>query len=763
MPFPHSLKHGKGKLVISKVVAVNYGDGASHRTKAAVSRFIERIETASKYDRVLKEKAKAFIYIKVDKSEKSDFLDKSAESYSLKIKKDSISIRAQSDLGVIHAMATLAQMLDVNAGEVSLPLVKIKDKPRFVWRGLLLDSVRHFFSVETIKRQIDGMEAAKLNIFHWHLTDDQGWRFESKKFPKLTQLGSNGQYYTQDDIRHVVAYAKLRGIEVLPEIDFPGHTSALALAYPELMTLPTSRYKPEDRWSVHKALMDPTKEEVYRFIDELISEVKALFPFEYIHIGGDEVNPEAWEAAEHVQQFVRNVGLSGNRGLHLFFNHRIGEILAKYNRKLIGWDEILYTGLPKEYIVQSWRGHSSLIEAANKGYKTLLSTGFYLDQPQPASYHYRNDPIVLSNKPGVINIEKAVSFWEFSIPRKKGSVVKGKLSFIDEGRKQYLLLSFNNQPAYKINEISSLFDEYHFSVDTWMGKTEFQITTVDGVLGGRVKVGNLFYRLSGKMIEAAEFDFSYLDVHSDKMKNILGGEIALWSELIDENSIDLRLWPRAFVVAERLWSPASLTDVESMYSRMEVISEWSSQQLSLKHVAQSLERLDKLRGQTDLKTMQILAQAVEPAQYYHRHHEKSVHETYSRRDKLDRFVDGLAAENLFVRRLNNELVLWLNAQGKLTFPSNIKKQFVTWRKVGAELKYHNNKEIASIAKKVELVSKLGLEVIQSYEQSDPISKQRLVDIRLKLIELQDITGECVVVISQIVEEMVNHSYLNQNL
>lgn len=761
MPYPQSVAMGKGVISLPNHLTVRFKGVQSSRAESSVARFITRLnglggDTVS----LAKIDGKgAFIQIDIEQSADGNFLMEDAEAYTLSVKKRGIKVKAETDLGVIRAMMTLSQMLEVDGLTLQLPKVKIKDEPRFAWRGLLLDSARHFFTVETVKRQLDGMEAAKLNVFHWHLTDDQGWRLESKKFPKLTELGSDGLFYSQSEIKEVVAYARERGIEVLPEIDFPGHTSALAIAYPELMTNP-GPYEPEDRWGVHKPLMDPTKEGVYQFVDALVTEVTGLFPFPYVHIGGDEVDPEAWEAAEHVQEFVKNAGIEGSRGLHLYFNHRVGKILSKYNRKLIGWDEILYEGLPNDFIVQSWRGHSSLAEAANKGYGAILSTGFYLDQPQPASYHYRNDPIVPSAERNVekakIDLSKVESYWAFEMPRKRGSSVKGKMGFVKDGKQNYLLLALNNKSALKVDKIETRFGEYHFSVDSWMGDTEFQITLTDGVLQGRVKVGNAFYSISGKQVESATFDFSDTQVLEDNADNILGGEVALWSELIDEGSVDIRLWPRAFVVAERLWSSSSLVDPESMYTRMEAVSAWSADTLDLEQFKQAETRLESLRGKASVDELEKLADAVEAAQYYHRHHEKSANETYSRKDPLDRFVDALPAENLHVRRLKSELAAWKLLESRKSLPTSIKQNFKDWASIGQTLQNHESAEIAVIAYKVNQVSVLGLKLVRAHEEGIELDGKQVEEMRLKLIELQAITGECVVVAAQLALQLLEY-------
>ena len=193
------------------------------------------------------------------------------------------------------------------------------------WRGLLLDSARHFIPLPDIKRQIDGMAAAKLNVLHWHLTDDQGWRFTSKRYPKLTQLASDGLFYTPEQMREIVRYAAERGIRVVPEIDMPGHASAIAVAYPELMSAP-GPYAMERHWGVLKPVLDPTKEATYTFADAMVSELAAIFPDPYLHIGGDEVDDSQWKANAAIQRFMRDNKLADSHALQAYFNRKLETI-----------------------------------------------------------------------------------------------------------------------------------------------------------------------------------------------------------------------------------------------------------------------------------------------------------------------------------------------------------------------------------------------------------------------------------------------------
>jgi hexosaminidase len=314
------------------------------------------------------------------------------ESYALEIAGDHATLSANTVVGAMRGMETLSQLVAGDADGYYFPIVSIQDKPRFPWRGLMIDVGRHFEPVEVIQRNLDAMAAVKMNIFHWHLSDDQGFRVESKKYPKLQEKGSNGLYYTQEQVRGVIEYAADRGVRVVPEFDMPGHTSSWMVGYPELASAP-GPYELETRWGVFDPTMDPTREETYEFLDGFIGEMAALFPDEYFHIGGDENNGKQWKDNPQIQEFMRAHGYHNTAELQTYFSQRVMKIVQKYGKKMVGWDEILTPNLPKDAIVQSWRGYKSLDQSAREGYNAIWSTNYYLDHMGPAEYHYLSDPL----------------------------------------------------------------------------------------------------------------------------------------------------------------------------------------------------------------------------------------------------------------------------------------------------------------------------------------------------------------------------------
>jgi hexosaminidase len=314
------------------------------------------------------------------------------ESYTLEVAPSGIVLKAATDIGALRGVETLCQLLEKDKNGYFFPSVKIEDAPRFPWRGLMFDVARHFIPVDVLMRNIDAMASVKFNVFHWHLSEDQGFRVESKTFPLLTEKGSDGLFYTQDEIKSIIKYADERGISVIPEFDIPGHSTAWFAAYPEYASAP-GPYSIERKWGVFDPTFNPADENTYRFFDAFFKEMAALFPSEYVHIGGDENSGKQWNANAQIQEFMKKNNIPDNHSLQAYFNGRILEILTKYNKKMIGWDEILHPQMPKNIIIQSWRGVKSLDDASAKGYQVMLSNGYYIDLCFPAVDHYLNDPI----------------------------------------------------------------------------------------------------------------------------------------------------------------------------------------------------------------------------------------------------------------------------------------------------------------------------------------------------------------------------------
>ncbi|MBB5192413.1 hexosaminidase [Silvimonas terrae] len=577
------------------------------------------------------------------------------ESYRLEVTDSGIILTAPQRYGALRGLQTLLQLQTTNSQGVVFPHVLIEDAPRFAWRGLLLDVSRHFIPVADVKRQLDGMAAARLNVLHWHLSDDQGWRIESLRYPKLQQLASDGQFYTQAQIRDVVAYAAQRGIRVVPEVDMPGHASAIVTAYPELAAAP-GPYQIERHWGVFRPTLDPTNDDTWQFIGGLLDELTALFPDPYFHIGGDEVNAWQWNHNPQIQSFMQDQHLSDAAALQAWFNARLEKELEQRHRKMVGWDEIFHPDLPKTVMVQSWRGMDSLAQVANAGHPGLLSTGFYLDQPQAAAYHYRNE---LNPKPETFTAPvsgEAWQSWYFVIPRKRGSALKGSFTLVGDKTHPWRgYIDFDGQTRRAVRDIAWRGNQVSFWLDTWMGETR-PVFTVDAdpdTASGYFLLGNVAFASTAVRLKGDAPPEGQMPpvLAPDNAAHIQGGEAALWAEIVNPQTLDLRLWPRTFAVAERLWSPAELSDETSLYRRLKVMDRFSTVSVGTLQQAQMENNLRRLVSRGDIGPLRTLAEPVEQAQYYTRLYEKYGAGQYTSAEPLNRFADALPAESFAVHDL----------------------------------------------------------------------------------------------------------------
>jgi len=392
LPLPAEMHRGQGRLSLITPLKLQLDATADPAVRAAVRRTLTRLQGPAE------PATGPLLQIRYGRAGRPEQFDE--ERYSLRVTPMGVAIDAPTSLGVLRALATLEQ-LPFTANQLRyLPEVDIQDRPRFAWRGLSLDAARHFLPVAVIKRNLDGMAAVKLNVLHWHLTDDQGFRVESKVFPRLHTVGStDGLYYTQAEVREVLAYAAARGIRVVPEFDVPSHTTSWIVAYPRLKST-DSTYAPYHLWRTTNVAIDPTRETNYTFLDSLFTEMTALFPDPYFHVGGDENDGRNWRRTPHIAAYMRAHGMTKADGqtvdkhqLQTYFNRRVLALLQKRGKTMIGWDEILGPDLPKEAVIQSWRGKKGLNDAARLGHPVLLSNGYYLDLNYPAASAYAADPL----------------------------------------------------------------------------------------------------------------------------------------------------------------------------------------------------------------------------------------------------------------------------------------------------------------------------------------------------------------------------------
>ena len=561
MPMPAHVQAGEGHFAIDPSFAIDLRGHPDARARRAADRFLSQLSHRTSIPFGTRPGTKAnFVITCNGEGEKIQKLDED-ESYRLQVSPAEVRLDASNPLGVIRGLQTFLQLVQSGPEGFSAPALSIEDSPRFPWRGLLIDVSRHFIPVDAIQRNLDGMEAMKLNVLHWHLSDDQGIRVESRKFPRLQELSSGGSYYTQEQIKDVIAYARDRGIRVMAEFDVPGHTTSWFTAYPELAAGP-GPYEISRHFGVHDAVMDPTRDHTYHFLDDFIGEMSRLFPDEYFHIGGDEVNGKQWDSNADIRRFKHRHHLSTNLDLQAYFNQRLQRMVKKHGKIMVGWDEILHADLPKDVVVQSWRGQKSLAEAARQGYRGILSYGYYLDLMQPASQHYSIDPL-------------------------------------------------------------------------------------NGAAAG---------------------------LSPEEKQRILGGEACMWAELITPDNIDERIWPRAAAIAERLWSPQDVRDVDSMYVRLQAAGE-NLKAAGVLHQTDYRAMLERLAAGTNAQPLRVLADVLEPIKGYARPHTR----TYETTTPLNRLVDAVQPESDAGREFARLTQRFLNKTASAEDITAMRNQLSAWQ------------------------------------------------------------------------------------
>lgn len=424
MPWPQKIELNSGEFPLTSSFKVNLTGQPNPRLFVAASNFLRRLDGRTGlffkqgFVTALNEYPNAQLQINCKREAKIGLYED--ESYQLDIQSNQIIINATTDLGAMHALETVLQLLQNKSESYYFPKVSITDMPRFTWRGLMIDAARHFQPVHVIKRNLDAMAAMKMNVFHWHLVDDQGWRIEMKKLKVLTDKASDGLFYTQEEIKGIVKYAADRGILVVPEIDVPGHASAILTAFPEIGSKVVTinqgsseksqkasglvTYSLERNSGIFTPTLDPSNPKTYQILSAIFDEVCPLFSGKYFHIGGDENEGKDWDANPKIQEFMKKHKLANNHELQTYFTMQLIPMLKKHSKELMGWEEIMTKNMSKEAIIHSWKGPnegvtagSSLVAAASNGYKTVLSNGYYVDLVQGVADHYLVDPMPKNN------------------------------------------------------------------------------------------------------------------------------------------------------------------------------------------------------------------------------------------------------------------------------------------------------------------------------------------------------------------------------
>ncbi|CAM5194602.1 family 20 glycosylhydrolase [Alishewanella longhuensis] len=750
LPYPAEYQQKEGYLDLRQGLRLEL----SHNTpllQAAAARFSSRLRQQSHF--VIPTSSTQYLSLELLASPAANPVPPAdmLEQYQLKVSNTKIVLSAPSEFGIIRGLETLLQL--VNNGKISA--LTLSDQPRFSWRGLLLDPARRFLPLSTLKRKIDIMASAKLNVLHLHLTDDQGWRFESKLYPRLQQIGGADGFYTQEELRQLVRYAAERGIRVVPEIDLPGHTTALGAAYPEYMSQPGPS-QPETHWGVHPAVLDPTNEQLYPFLEQLLAEVTAVFPDRYLHIGGDEVVSDHWLATPHIVAFMQQQQLADTAALHAYFNQRLQQILQRLGRAMMGWDEVLDSKLDRSVLIQSWRGTESLYEAAAAGHKAILSTGYYLDQPQFASYHYRNDPLPPDIAAADLSQLTRWSAWQFSFARLRGNAIAGKLlllHFADGSTKG--AIAFNGRQAQVLHKLELNAQRLTFSVDSWMGPL-FADLTLNTELSGQLVVGNAPYVITGQAIALQQaattpllFALPSRQIDEHIAGRILGGEITLWGELVTADNIDIRLWPNGFAVAERLWSNATVQDEQHLQQRMHLLMQQLTKTGSLQYTQQQAAGFNALAGD-HAQRLAELAQVLEPAHYYHRLHQKSAANLYHQAAPLDQLVDFLPAENQQLQHFTKVVSHWLQHREEAD-RTWLHQQLQQWQEhalsliQAADTPEHPGLQVYMAAlKQISALCQSGQVLLNSIRSQTPLDSVRRQQIQLQLQQAATISQEMII-------------------
>jgi hexosaminidase len=621
MPLPLHATPGIGEFVLDPGFDIVFTGYTEPRLDRASQRFLDTLKSSTGLRRwppaAPGEQRPQFVIHTLAASAPVQQLGED-ESYHLEVTPSKVLLSAPNPLGILRGLQTFLQLVHPTPRGFAVQSITIDDQPRFPWRGLMIDSGRHFIPLDVIRQNLDAMEAVKLNILHWHVSEDQGFRIESKLYPKLTGLGSDGQFYTQDEVRGIIQYARDRGIRVMPEFEMPSHANSLYVGYPELADGKGPYHlkrKFGEKWGrVRKpsedSSMDPTRESTYLFLDRFLGEMATLFPDAYLHVGGDaEDAVTEWSTNPRIQQYMHAHGFKDSTALQVYFTGRLQKIVAKHHKTMVGWDEVLQPNTPKDVVIQSWRGLDSLATAVKRGNRGILSWGYYLDLNEPASRHYSVDPL------------------------------QGAISHLTP----------------------------------------------------------------------------------QQQSSVLGGETAMWTEYVSPETIDGRIWPRAAVVAERLWSPQNVTNLDSMYSRLPILVQYLTYR-GLPYKATREITYQRMVGNADPTSLKVLAAVVEPPKGFPREGDRA----YTVFTPLNHLSDVIPAEADRAREFRN--LATRIAAGSAT-PADLAqaRQWLTlWRDNDAALEpvlpqSPLTAELAPISRNLSQAATIGLHALDSIEHHTPES------------------------------------------
>lgn len=650
------------------------------------------------------------------------------ESYSLTVRPLEVTLSAQTPYGVLNGLETLLQLVERTDSTISVPAVTIEDRPRYPWRGLMIDVSRHWMPKDVILRNLDAMAAVKLNVLHLHLTDDQGFRVESRLFPRLHLAASGGNYYTQADIRDIVTYAADRGIRVVPEFDLPAHATSWLVAYPELGS-GTGPYTLAREYGIHDATLDPTREEVYGFLDGFFGEMARLFPDPFVHIGGDEVSGKThWNTNARIQQFMREHRLQGNRALQSYFNRRLQVILASHGRAMVGWDEILDDSLRRPVVIQAWRSQEALFEAVDRGFGAILSAGWYLDHKLPAVDLYRVEPTRLRDVVTIVPDSARWKSWNIRVRAGEG-VIDGRLTlFGPPALTTGALEVAGTVRALEGATVSG--DTLRLVIRSEGGASALTAVQRGDSLTGTVGMFGFSLPFGGKRAGGNDMPGTTVPTFRtvppltpESEKLIVGGEAAMWSEVVSPGTIDSRIWPRTAAVAEKLWTPAALTDdMDDMYRRLDFVSSYLTTR-GVTHESAYAGALRELLGRDDdIEPLRTLVDALEEVKYYQR---MAYAPAQTLEPELRSLADVARPESRTARKLAARVDVFLADTAHRAEAEAIRAQLVAWRDNHARLApllggAKQAQDISALSERLSTSAAAGLAALDALQRRQPL-------------------------------------------
>lgn len=669
------------------------------------------------------------------------------ESYNLNIKSSHITITCPNHVGLSRALSTLSQLLFLHKEGASLPIVNIKDQPRFAYRGLMVDACRHWIPKGVLIDIIKCMSAAKLNVLHLHLSDDQSFRVESKKLPLLNSKGSDGNYYSYEDIKEIVLFAYQSGIRVIPGFDIPGHASSILAGYPELSADLSRPISIEKAYGIHKAVLDPTSDKTYAFIKTLFTEMSTLFSDDYIHVGGGEVRYDNWQSSKRITDFMKKNELVSPVQLHGYFTIRIQRILKELGKKMIAWDEALRPELPTEDDIafQSRLGRSSLNQSVQLGYQSIFSVGWMLDQNLSSEEMYKIDPIHPQND--IIVSPDTSAYRIFDLSSSIGDkTISGFLYVFGKNPNNLTgIIQFPGQ-AVPFDRASMSDGTLQFQNTDGQSSVIAQINYDDDfIINGSLSIDGLPFNISGSMVGGDDMSdgmklpaFASSTPLTPRQKDlIIGGEACMWGEWVNADNIISRIWPRASTVADKLWSPYQSSS-SGQYQRQVQFQKYL-EALGLNSNEPRKRLVESITDYPKALQLETFIDALEVVKGSKRFLNNVDHDINS---PLDKVADAISPESMSAYRIGEQVDLLLKKGASSETRVVIEAQLTQWAPLYRELEdlFSKGSKIESIevlALALSDLAKISLHVMESGTLTD---EESTYYDRLKLNAQREIDG-----------------------